>query len=266
MKHTSNCKRSTKQLWELYKHPLWFLNFINHGLFFWTFRVWSRFPARNCINLLDHILELTIKEVYKCCREHLHMENYCQKRESVYNHHRSYFHWSKLFLPVISLSRCRTLTAPNSGIWQTPWPPFKSNQGSCKPEPPVKPVWLSKHGANVFPAEFKEDEILRRTTLLFLLRSKSPLRPSGVNKGRCSKWYANWKKKKQLHKSTRRPCISDTSHPKRKFGYLGWNSKWGRALPVCWFQRCDGTKPVWLHVDRSGGDSRLSVGFVSGSV
>lgn len=185
-----------------------------------------------------------------------------KKRASVYNHHCSYFHWSKLFLLVISLSRRRTLTALDALT------PFKSNQDSCKPEPPVKPVWLSKHGANVFPAEFKEDEILRRTTLLFLLRSKSPLRPSGVNKGRCSKWYANWKKKKkkQLHKSTRRPRVSDTSHPKRKFRYLGWNSKWGRAQPVCWFQRCDGTKPVWLHVDRSAGDPRLSVGFVSGSV
>lgn len=71
------------------------------------------------------------------------------------------------------------------------------------------------------------------------------------------------KKKKQLHKSTRQSRISDTSHPKRRFRYLGWNSKWGRALPVCWF---DGTKPVGLHVDRSGRDSRLSVGFVSGSV
>lgn len=75
--------------------------------------------------------------------------------------------------------------------------PFKSNQSCREPGAPVKPVWLSKHSSNVFPAEFKEDEILRRTTLLFLLRSKSPLRPSGVNKGRCSKWYANWKKKKK---------------------------------------------------------------------
>lgn len=164
---------------------------------FCTFRVWSSFPARNCINLLDHILPSTIKEVYKRCRGPEHrMEYYCKKRESLYIHHCSYFHWSQLFLLVLSLSRCRTLTALNSGIWQT-LTPFKSNQDSCKPEPPVKPVWLSKHGANVFPAEFKEDVILRRTTLLFLLRSKSPLRPSGVNKGRCSKWYANWKKKKK---------------------------------------------------------------------
>lgn len=87
---------------------------------------------------------------------------------------------------------------------------FKSIQDSCEPEPQVKPVFLSKHSPNVFPAESKEDELLRHTTLPFLLRSKSPLRPSGVNKGRCSKWYANWKeKKKKKLKSTRQPCISE---------------------------------------------------------
>lgn len=63
-------------------------------------------------------------------------------------------------------------------------------------EAPIS-VSLSRQSSNVFPAECKEDEILSHTTLLFLLRSKSPLRPSGVNKGRCSKWYANWKKKKK---------------------------------------------------------------------
>lgn len=65
--------------------------------------------------------------------------------------------------------------------------PFKSKPDSCEHEAPVEPVWLSKHGSNVLPAEFKEAGILRRTTLLFLLRSKSPLGPSGVNKGRCRK-------------------------------------------------------------------------------
>lgn len=110
---------------------------------------------------------------------------------------------------------------------------FKSNQYPCEPEPQVKRVSLSKRSSNVLPAECEEDEIFRHTTPLFLLRSKSPFGPSGVNKGRCSKWYANWKeggKKKKLHKSTRQPRISDTSHLKRKFQYWGWNSEWGLAL------------------------------------
>lgn len=120
-------------------------------------------------------------------------------------------------LELIPLGWCLTLGSLNANTAA----PSRSNQDCCGNEAPVKPAWLSKHGSNVFPAEFKEDEILRRTTLLFLLRSKSPLRPSGVNKGRCSKWYANWKKereknKKKLHKSTRRSRISDTSHLKKK--------------------------------------------------
>lgn len=85
---------------------------------------------------------------------------------------------------------------------------FKSNQYSCEPEPQVKRVSLSKRSSNVFPAECKEDEIFRHTTPLFLLRSKSPLGPSGVNKGRCSKWYANWKEG-----GKKRSCTNQLANP-----------------------------------------------------
>lgn len=123
-------------------------------------------------------------------------------------------------------------------------------------------VSLSRQSSNVFPTEYKEDEILSHTTLLFLLRSKSPPSPSGVNKGRCSKWYANWKEKKKLYKSTRQPCISDTSHLKRKFLYLGWNSKWGLALPLWGYVRrflhSDSTKPLQLQAARCGRTRRES--------
>lgn len=114
--------------------------------------------------------------------------------------------------------------------------------------PNVSEAGLSMQRSNVLPADCKDDEIFSRTTLLFLLRSKSPLRPSGVNKGRCSKWYANWKKKKKkknLYKSTSLLCISDTSHLKRKRLCLGWNSKCGLA-------ECDSTAGQYKDPQTTG--------------
>lgn len=171
--------------------------------------------------------------------------------------------WQRARLPAwiwhFTAAKCRD-------FWSTLWAFPHQNGPPCEePEPEWSRPGYRSAALMFFLLSVKEDEIFRHTTPLFLLRSKSPLGPSGVNKGRCSKWYANWKegegrkKRGEPRKSTRQPRISDTSHLERKFQCLGVGNSERRSAAPC-------TKPCSLRAGLARGvSSELSEGFVSGS-
>lgn len=97
--------------------------------------------------------------------------------------------WARLpaWIWHFTVAKCRD-------FWSTLWAFPHQNGPPCEePEPEWSRPGYRNAALMFFLLSVKEDEIFRHTTPLFLLRSKSPLGPSGVNKGRCSKWYANWK-------------------------------------------------------------------------